>query len=83
MLGLLVEVMKRRFAENIDTVLSIMREILPSAVKIIKDGQLNLSSGAAVPLWKEAYYSLVLFEKILTQFPELVLGEDLEVLYFD
>nr|GEV01026.1 hypothetical protein [Tanacetum cinerariifolium] len=77
-LGLLVEVMKKRFAEYINTVLSIMREILPSAVKIIKDGQSDLSSVAAVPLWKEAYYSLVLFEKILGQFPELVLREDLE-----
>ncbi|GJX79607.1 small subunit processome component 20 homolog isoform X1 [Tanacetum coccineum] len=77
-LGLLVEVMKKRFAEYINTVLSIMREILPSAVKIIKDGQSDLSSGAAVPLWKEAYYSLVLFEKILGQFPERVLREDLE-----
>lgn len=74
-LGLLVEVMKKGFTKHIDVILPVMRRILPSAVNIVKNDHQDPSM---VPLWKEAYYSLVLFEKILVQFPHLCLKKDLE-----
>lgn len=80
-LGLLVEVMKEGFQKHISDVLPIMRKILLSAVNYIAISQLNVSNEAVVPLWKEAYYSLVLLEKILNQFQKLCFEKDLEEIW--
>lgn len=74
-LGLLVEVMQNRFDKHIDGIFTVMRRILQSAVK---NGQTDPSNGETIPLWKEAYYTLILFEKILKNFPKLTFEEDLE-----
>ncbi|KAK2988996.1 hypothetical protein RJ640_013987 [Escallonia rubra] len=78
-LGLLVEVMKERFQRNISSVLSVVRSILQSAGNAVTRRQLDLSSDGTVPFWKEAYYSLVMLEKILHQYPGLCTGGELEV----
>ncbi|XP_071927577.1 uncharacterized protein [Coffea arabica] len=80
-LGLLVEVMKQGFQKHISDVLPMMRRILQSAVNHIAISQLNVSNEAGVPLWKEAYYSLVLLEKILNQFQKLCFEKDLEEIW--
>ncbi|KAL8239479.1 hypothetical protein R6Q59_016046 [Mikania micrantha] len=77
-LGLLVEVMQKGFARHINAVFPIMKRILLSAVNIFKIGQTDISSETSIPLWKEAYYSLLLFQKMLLQFLDMSLGEDLE-----
>ncbi|KAA8534172.1 hypothetical protein F0562_031635 [Nyssa sinensis] len=77
-LGLLVEVMKNGFQRHLNIVLPVMRSILQSAVNVLTNKQLNLSNEETVPLWKEAYYSLVMFEKILHQFHGMCLEADLE-----
>ncbi|KAJ9555656.1 hypothetical protein OSB04_010270 [Centaurea solstitialis] len=82
-LGLLLEVMKKGFTKHIDAIFTVMRRILQSAVNVLKNDHTDPPSGTVIPLWKEAYYSLVLFEKILLQFPEMCLSKDLEVkLYY-
>ncbi|KAL3506470.1 hypothetical protein ACH5RR_031852 [Cinchona calisaya] len=43
--------------------------------------QLDVSGEAAVPMWKEAYYSLVLLEKILNQFQKLSFEKDFEQIW--
>ncbi|KAJ0034275.1 hypothetical protein Pint_25497 [Pistacia integerrima] len=77
-LGLLVEVMKRNFQRHISAVLPVTRSILQSTINIVRDGQLDLSDEVTIPFWKEAYYSLVLLEKILCQFPDFIFDRDLE-----
>ncbi|XP_071696721.1 uncharacterized protein [Rutidosis leptorrhynchoides] len=77
-LGLLVEVPKEDFTKHINDIFIVMRRMLTSAVNLSINGQTVPSNGETVPLWKEAYYSLVLFEKILLQFPELLFRKDLE-----
>ncbi|KAI3823108.1 hypothetical protein L1987_04536 [Smallanthus sonchifolius] len=77
-LGLLVTVMKKGFAKHFNDIFPVMRRIFSSVVNILKNGPTDLSSETTIPLWKEAYYSLVLFEKILHQFPDLLLGKDFE-----
>lgn len=76
-LGLLVEVMMKGFQRHLNSVWPVMRSILLSAVDV-KNKQLELSDEATVSFWKEAYYSLVMLEKILHEFPELLLEKDLE-----
>ncbi|GLU08657.1 hypothetical protein SLE2022_255570 [Rubroshorea leprosula] len=76
-LGLLVEVIKKGFQRHINSVLLVTRSILQSAVNVFNDGQLGLCE-ATIPCWKEAYYSLVLLEKMLHQFPGLTIEKDLE-----
>ncbi|CAL5389880.1 unnamed protein product [Camellia sinensis] len=77
-LGLLVEVMRKGFQKHVNGVLPVMRSIFQSAINVLTNGQLDLSVEATVPFWKEAYYSLVLLEKILYQFHDLFLAKDLE-----
>lgn len=78
-LGLLVEVMKRDFQRHISTVLPVTRNILQSTINKVGDGLLDLSDEATIPFWKEAYYTLLLLEKILCQFPNFILNRDFEV----
>ncbi|XP_057982940.1 uncharacterized protein LOC131167895 isoform X2 [Malania oleifera] len=80
-LGLLVEVMDKEFRKRVSSVLPVTRTILQAAVTVFKDGQLDLSNETKVPLWKEAYYSLVMLEKMLDQFHELCFESDLEDLW--
>ncbi|OWM88808.1 hypothetical protein CDL15_Pgr020762 [Punica granatum] len=77
-LGLLVEVMKKAFQTHISSILPATRSILHSAVNAIANHELEVSEKATPPLWKEAYYSLVMLEKILQQFPHLSLVPELE-----
>jgi len=78
-LGLLIEVLKDGFQKYIDSLLPVMRNILQSAVNVLTNKQVDLPNDATISSWKEAYYSLVLFEKILNQFPKLCFRKDLEV----
>ena len=75
----MIEVMKKGFQRHIKSILPVMRSILQLAVKCCTDSQLDLSNDIAIPLWKEAYYSLVMLEKMLQQFHELCLQRELEV----
>lgn len=77
-LGLLVEVMKKGFQKHINSVLPVVRIILKSSVNVVRDRELDTSTEATIPFWKEAYYSLVLLEKILIQFREPCLGIEIE-----
>ncbi|KAL3360047.1 hypothetical protein AABB24_016514 [Solanum stoloniferum] len=80
-LGLLIEVLKDGFQKYIDCLLPVMRNILQSAVNILTNKQVDLPNDATISSWKEAYYSLVLFEKILNQFPKLCFRKELEDLW--
>lgn len=80
-LGLLVEVMKQGFQKYLSNVVPVIGRILHSGVNNLVNSQLDLSSEATVPLWKEAYYSLVLLEKILSQFQKFCFEKDLEEIW--
>lgn len=71
--------MGKTFRKHLHNVLQAMRRILQSAVSGLGGEQLILSDDAVVPLWKEAYYSLIMFEKILHQYNNLFYEKDLEV----
>ncbi|KAB1206516.1 hypothetical protein CJ030_MR7G000028 [Morella rubra] len=77
-LGLLVEVMKRGFERHVNRVLHVARKILQSAIGVVTSRQLNVAEEPDVAFWREAYYSLVMLEKMLHQFHELCLKSDLE-----
>ncbi|KAK1375649.1 DRIM domain-containing protein [Heracleum sosnowskyi] len=79
-LGLLVEVKKKGFSfqKHLDSVFPVMRNILQSSNDAVKNKQLIVSDESTIPFWKESYYSLVMLEKILHQYPELCLRKNLE-----
>ncbi|GER48680.1 small subunit processome component 20-like protein [Striga asiatica] len=77
-LGLLLEVMGKSFEKHLNKVFPVMRSIFQSAVSSLTSSEQNLSDEAVVPFWKEAYYSLVLLEKILKQFHDMFFDKDLE-----
>ncbi|KAK4855220.1 hypothetical protein QYF36_005197 [Acer negundo] len=76
--GLSVEVMKKDFQKHLNSILRKTKSISQSAVSVVADGELDLPDEATIPFWKEAYYSPVLLEKILCQFPDIILERDLE-----
>ncbi|KAJ8770561.1 hypothetical protein K2173_018052 [Erythroxylum novogranatense] len=80
-LGLLVDVISTRFQDHISSILPLNRNILLSAVNAVTDRQSADFSGEGVPRWKEAYYSLVLLEKILHCFGDLFFTRELEDIY--
>lgn len=77
-LGLLVEVevMKKRFQKHINNVLQVTKRILQSAIDAVTH---DSPHETAIPFWKEAFYSLVMLEKILNRFHDLCFDRDLEV----
>lgn len=77
-LGLLIEVLKKGFYRHINTILPVTRRILQSSVDVITDRKVD-SSESSIPYWKEAYYSLVMLEKLIHQFNKLCFARDLEV----
>lgn len=70
--------MKKDFQEHIDIVLQEAISILQSTKNIVEQ-QLDLPDETTIPFWKDAYYSLVLLEKILCHFPDILLDTRLEV----
>ncbi|KAG5254304.1 U3 small nucleolar RNA-associated protein [Salix suchowensis] len=72
-----IEVMKKSLEKYIYSALPVSKKILQSAVKVVREPQLD-HSDAAIPFWKEAYYSLVMLEKILNCFHDLCFEMDLE-----
>lgn len=78
-LGLLIEVLKKGFYRHIDCILPVTHRILRSSIDVVTDGQVDFSAYSIVPHWKEAYYSLVMLEKMIYQFHDLCFARDLEV----
>ncbi|XP_004305310.1 PREDICTED: small subunit processome component 20 homolog [Fragaria vesca subsp. vesca] len=79
-LGLLVEVevMKKRFHKHINNVLQVTKRILQSAIDAVTH---DSPHETAIPFWKEAFYSLVMLEKILNRFHDLCFDRDLEEIW--
>ncbi|CAI8597993.1 unnamed protein product [Vicia faba] len=89
-LELLIEVAKNEFLKDIDCmpfgkkerpidcILPVTCRILQSAIHAVRNRQESFESESTLPLWKEAYYSLVMLEKMIHQFHELCFRKDLE-----
>lgn len=78
-LGLLIEVLKKGFHKHVDCILPVTHRILRSSIDAVTDEQMDFSVESIVPHWKEAYYSLVMLEKMIHQFHDLCFSRDLEV----
>lgn len=81
-LSLLVEVMKKDFRFKIGNILQVMRDRLKSSAHAAGSSKYDILKEAAVPLWKEAYYSLILLDNMLQHFPELYFEENVQVCVF-
>ncbi|ONI16067.1 hypothetical protein PRUPE_3G077100 [Prunus persica] len=73
-----VAVMEKEFHKHINRILPVTKCILQSTINVVTDGKLDFSNETNIPLWKEAYYSLVMLEKMLHQFQGLCFDRDLE-----
>ncbi|CAH8334303.1 unnamed protein product [Eruca vesicaria subsp. sativa] len=75
-LGLFIEAKKFPEEDCTNIVLQEAKTILESAVKLQ-----NTVEEGSIPLWKEAYNTLVMIEKMLKQFPNLCFQKDFEVVW--
>lgn len=78
-LGLLAEVSKKGFQSHIQEILQVAHRIMMSALGIDTNRVLYCSDEEKIPLWKEAYHSVILLEKMLLQYPELYFDKEYEV----
>lgn len=78
-LGLLIEVMKTSFQAHIEDVKPRVIHILKCALTADGDGKPEVGEEDMLAFWKEAYYSLLMLEKLMLQFPEISLHKDIEV----
>ncbi|XP_065862754.1 uncharacterized protein [Euphorbia lathyris] len=77
-MGLLVEVMNKNFKNHVSTILPASKTILQVAADVATNRKSLDVSDETSPLWKEAYFSLVLWEKILHHVDDLIFQQDLE-----
>jgi U3 small nucleolar RNA-associated protein 20 len=77
-LGFFISAMKKTFRKHIYNTVEDARTILESAISASSLQLQDTVEEASLPFWKEAYYSLVMIEKMLEQFPDLRFGKDLE-----
>ncbi|XP_010445040.1 PREDICTED: U3 small nucleolar RNA-associated protein 20-like [Camelina sativa] len=77
-LGFFIDTMKKTFRKHIYNILQDAKTILESAVSASSVQLQDTVEEGSLPYWKEAYYSLVMIEKMLEQFPDLSFGKDLE-----
>ncbi|XP_058732408.1 U3 small nucleolar RNA-associated protein 20-like isoform X2 [Vicia villosa] len=77
-LGLLIEVDKNEFIKHIKCILPETCRILQSAIQAVTNRQESFESESILPLWKEAYYSLFMLEKMIHQFHDLCFAKELE-----
>lgn len=80
-LGLLIEVMKRSFQAHIEDVRPRAIHILKCAITADGDGKPVVGEEDMLTFWQEAYYSLIMLEKLLHQFPEISLHKDTEEIW--
>jgi U3 small nucleolar RNA-associated protein 20 len=78
---LLIEVIEKRFLKHTDCIIPVTCRILQSAIHAVTNRQEGFESESTVPLWKEAYYSLVMIEKMIRKFNHLCFEKDLEVIF--
>ncbi|XP_042384346.1 U3 small nucleolar RNA-associated protein 20-like isoform X1 [Zingiber officinale] len=80
-LSLLVQVMKKDFWFKIGNILQVMRDRLKSSAHAAGSSKDDILKDAAVPLWKEAYYSLILLDNMLQHFPDLYFEENVQEIW--
>lgn len=77
-LSLLVEVLKKGFQRHIENTLRVAKGILELSVDASTNQVAVSDNECGIPYWKEAYYTLVLLEKMLIHFPDLYFDKNLE-----
>ncbi|KAI3979780.1 hypothetical protein MKX01_013875 [Papaver californicum] len=77
-LGLLVEVLKKRFQSHVKIVLAVHKKIMKYALDGITKQPDTTNEESRTPCWKQTYYSMIMLEKILREFPELYWEKDFE-----
>ncbi|MCL7048205.1 hypothetical protein MKW94_025331, partial [Papaver nudicaule] len=78
-LGLLVEVLKKRFQSHVKIVLTVHKKIVMYALDgIRKQPDTTNKEESRNSYWKQTYYSMIMLEKILREFPELYWEKEFE-----
>ncbi|KAH9312456.1 hypothetical protein KI387_027491 [Taxus chinensis] len=80
-LGFLIEVMKKGFQAHIEDVRLRTIDILKCAVAASDDEKSEATENEMLAFWQEAYYSLIMLEKLLHQFPEISIHKDFEEIW--
>lgn len=65
--------------KHLKSILAVVKKIMESSIIASGAIQLGLSDEAILPLWKEAYHSVAMMERLLLRFPELYFEQNMEV----
>jgi U3 small nucleolar RNA-associated protein 20 len=78
-LALLAETLKKGFIKHTETVLRVAKHIMESSLVGVGGSQASSTNEVRSLLWKEAYHSLGMLEKVFLHSPEMYFKRDLEV----
>lgn len=80
-LGLLAEVLKKGFQKHIVDIMQVANNILESCNNATSTKECNHGNEPIVHFWKEAYYSLVMLEAMVVQFPQIFYDREYEEMW--
>ncbi|CAO2170436.1 unnamed protein product [Urochloa humidicola] len=80
-IGLLVDDHALRMGKHRKSILAVAKKIMESSAIASGVLQSGLSDETVLPLWKEAYHSVAMIERLLLRFPELYVERDMEEIW--
>ncbi|KAF8670965.1 hypothetical protein HU200_050235 [Digitaria exilis] len=80
-IGLLVDDHTLRTGKHLNSILAVAKKIAESSVIASGILQSGLSDETVLPLWKEAYHSVAMMERLLLRFPELYFEQNMEEIW--
>jgi U3 small nucleolar RNA-associated protein 20 len=78
-IGLLVDDHTLRMSKHLKSIVAVAKKIMESSAIASGILQSGLPDETVLPLWKEAYHSVAMTERLLIRFPELYFGQNMEV----
>ncbi|KAG2589626.1 small subunit processome component 20 homolog [Panicum virgatum] len=80
-IGLLIDDHTLRMGKHLKSILSVAKTIMESSAIASGILQSGISDECVLPLWKEAYHSVAMMERLLLRFPELYFEQNMEEIW--
>ena len=78
-IGLLIDDHTLRMGKHLKSILAVAKTVMESSAIASGILQSGFSDECVLPLWKEAYHSVAMMERLLLRFPELYFEQNMEV----
>ncbi|XP_039847986.1 small subunit processome component 20 homolog isoform X2 [Panicum virgatum] len=80
-IGLLIDDHTLRMGKHLKSILAVAKTVMESSAIASGILQSGFSDECVLPLWKEAYHSVAMMERLLLRFPELYFEQNMEEIW--